>query len=323
MPVGFGIASSHAPAVYCELDEWEPIYKMFIGDVPQPREAALETRPVLKDYMRRINASLTTIQLKLAKYDPELLIIVGGDQSEMFDDSNVPNIMIYTGETAWGHTNEGLLPEKPPSDEDIVRLKIDVETSRELLHRLVIEEDFDVAFSTEQRGMGYRGDFGLPHAFMLPIPDLKLAKNLPVVLIYENTYDAPSLPASRCYQLGQALSRLLRDDPRRTVIFGSGGLSHDPDGARAGWVDEELDRWFLKQIATGNGKATEALYKFDSATMRGGTGEIRAWITVAGAMEEVGQRAEVLDYIPANHALTGLGFAYWVPAKSARGVARR
>ena len=35
MPIGFGIASSHAPAVYCELDEWEPIYKMFIGDVPE------------------------------------------------------------------------------------------------------------------------------------------------------------------------------------------------------------------------------------------------------------------------------------------------
>ena len=38
-------------------------------------------------------------------------------------------------------------------------------------------------------------------------------------------------------------------------------------------------------------------------TMRGGTGEIRAWITVAGALEEMGCKgASVVDYIPANHA---------------------
>ena len=53
------------------------------------------------------------------------------------------------------------------------------------------------------------------------------------------------------------------------------------------------------------------MYAFDSLTMRGGTGEDRAWITVAGALEEMGSRAEVIDYLPANHAVTGLGWAYW------------
>ena len=53
------------------------------------------------------------------------------------------------------------------------------------------------------------------------------------------------------------------------------------------------------------------MYKFDSMTMRGGTGEMRAWITAAGAMEEMGSRAVIVDYIRAHHAVTGLGFAYW------------
>ena len=43
--------------------------------------------------------------------------------------------------------------------------------------------------------------------------------------------------------------------------------------------------------------------------MRSGTGELRSWITVAGAFE--GRRGEVLDYMPAIHAVTGLGFAAW------------
>ena len=43
--------------------------------------------------------------------------------------------------------------------------------------------------------------------------------------------------------------------------------------------------------------------------LRGGTGEIRNWIAIAGAYE--GVKATVVDYIPSRHAVTGLGFAYW------------
>ena len=38
-------------------------------------------------------------------------------------------------------------------------------------------------------------------------------------------------------------------------------------------------------------------------TMRGGTGEMRAWLTVAGAMEEMGSRARAVEYIPPPHAV--------------------
>jgi protocatechuate 4,5-dioxygenase beta chain len=194
--------------------------------------------------------------------------------------------------------------------EEQLKVEVDDVTSRQLLDRLVREEDFDVAFSTEQRALGPRGH-GLPHAFFRPIPLLTPEADVPVVLIYENTYDPPSLPAGRCYQLGQALERLLRDDPRRIAIYGSGGLSHDPGGPRAGWIDEPLDHWFLEQLEQGRGEKTTPMYAFDSLTMRGGTGEMRAWITVAGAMEQAGRKATVVDYIPAHHAVTGLGWAYW------------
>ena len=126
------------------------------------------------------------------------------------------------------------------------------------------------------------------------------------------SWDTALEAIERCYELGRALARSLRNDPRRIAIYGSGGLSHDPGGPRSGWIDEPLDRWFLDRIAEGDGVAASALYRFDSMTMRGGTGEIRAWITVAGALEEMGcDGASVVDYIPANHAVTGLGWAYW------------
>ncbi|HEY3118569.1 MAG TPA: hypothetical protein VGK54_17640, partial [Chloroflexota bacterium] len=279
MPIGLGLASSHAPALVAPLEQWKPLYQRFTGKVTQPPQAAAETEEVIGEYIGRIDHAFGTLRERLAEYRPDLLIVIGGDQSEMFDRSNVPNLMIHLDPEAWASWGNMLTPDRP---DEHLRLNVDVDTSRMLLDRLVRQEEFDVAFSTEQQALGPRGR-GLPHAFFRPIPILTPEADVPVVLIYENTYDPPSLSAARCYQLGKALARLLSDDPRRIAIYGSGGLSHDPGGPRAGWIDEPLDRWFLDQLSTGNGRATRAMYGFDSMTMRGGTGEMRAWITVAGA----------------------------------------
>ena len=44
--------------------------------------------------------------------------------------------------------------------------------------------------------------------------------------------------------------------------------------------------------------------------MRAGTGEVRAWISVAAAMN---RPARVIDYVPAHSTVTGCGFVYWPP----------
>ncbi|MPZ13905.1 MAG: hypothetical protein GEU73_05700 [Chloroflexi bacterium] len=121
----------------------------------------------------------------------------------------------------------------------------------------------------------------------------------------------PFPSAQQCYKLGATLAELLRDDARSIGINGSGGLSHDPGRPRSGWIDRPLDEWFLGRLAEGDGRATKVMCRFDSMTMRGGTGEMRAWITVAGAMEAIGTRATIVDYVPSYHAATGLAFASW------------
>ena len=170
----------------------------------------------------RVHSSFGKLRGELEAYNPDLLIIIGGDQSEMFDRSNVPNLMIYTGDVAIG-INRSNTEGGEPSEADIVRLKVDVATSEMLLRRLVAEEDFDVAMSQEQLPLG-RGK-GLPHAFTRPMPLLQPKLNIPVVIFYQNTYDPPSLSADRCYQLGRALARVFKNDPRRVAIYGSGGAS--------------------------------------------------------------------------------------------------
>ena len=107
---------------------------------------------------------------------------------------------------------------------------------------------------------------------------------------------------------GLALRDILADAPERIIIYASGGLSHDPRGPRAGWVDEPLDHWVLERIKRNEGEKLVNLFSFDSDTLRGGTGEIRAWIAGAAIMQRPGT---VLDYFPSHHAKCGLAFAYW------------
>ena len=320
MPIGLGLASSHLGAInLTTAEELEHYHRNLIKNVPQPPEAALEVPEVLENYLGRVPPAFAELQARIEQYDAELLIILGGDQMEMFDRSNVPNLMIYTGETAWAYNIKGTQPRPAPGEprrppelkeEDLVHLKIDVETSRWLLNKLVRQAGYDVAMSDVQEHLGPAGR-GMPHAFYRPAPWLMPKLDIPVIMIYENTYDPPSLSARRCYDLGATLQEVFANNPRRIAVYGSGGLSHDPNGYRAGWVDEELDHWFLRQIEEGNGKGTVAMYTFDSHAMRGGTGEIRSWITVAGAMEAVGHHAVTVDYLPARHAVTGIGWAYW------------
>ena len=80
-------------------------------------------------------------------------------------------------------------------------------------------------------------------------------------------------------------------------------------GFNRGWIDRDLDTWILRKISEGTGEELAKLFAFESDMFHGGTGEIRSWITVAGAFDSI--PGEVVDYIPLHHAVTGLGFAYW------------
>ncbi len=314
MPIGFGIASSHAPGMY-NTEDWgyervnSPARRM-----PGPQPVSLMdkiTKDDIKSDYKRFRAGHKALKDLLAKYNPDALIYIGGDQSEVMDKSNKANLMMYTGAQAYGYNSA---TGQKLQEEFRVNLKCDVDLSKHLLKEL-IKTGFDVAQSSEIKPLGRMPEKGISHAFSNPINEILPRPDLPVVLFWENTYDPPALlPASRCYELGKALAKILEKDPRRIAIYGSGGLSHDPGGPRWGWVDEPLDRWVLEQITTGNGQNLKDMWEFDSMTLSGGTGEIRAWVTVTGAMEHMGAKATVVDYFPALETVTGIGFAAWQTA---------
>jgi hypothetical protein len=308
MPIGLGLASSHAPNMFAPPEKWEIRYNERTRGKPQPLEAQKETLEVIQGYVERITAGFRELERQLTAYRPDALIMVGDDQGEIFDRlAGMPTIGLFLGEAAAGSLGLEHLGESAPKE--MVRLRGHPELA-EFIAQGLIERDFDITCVRELRATG-RPDRGLGHAFTRTAPKLMPDLKIPVVIVFLNCYYPPLPTARRCYDLGRRLRELLDERPERIAIYGSGGLSHDPVGPRAGWIDQPLDRFLLKAFAEGKPERLLGLYTFDSDTVRSGTGEIRNWITVAGACHD--RRATIVDYIPAYHAVTGLGFATWPP----------
>jgi Catalytic LigB subunit of aromatic ring-opening dioxygenase len=309
MPLVLGLASSHAPSMFCPADQWPRVHRMLSKEVPQPPELADETPAVLEEYVQRVQHGFGTLREQLEAARPDALVIVGDDQTEVFSKAFVPAIAVHLGEEASGTTSISWIGEKP--EDNRVTLRNNPALARAMVERLMAR-GFDPAYVEELLPLG-RPANGLGHAFTRLSRVLGTTDTgLPTIIVFLNAYHPPLPSAARCYALGRALGDFFADRPERVAVLASGGLSHCPMGPRAGWVDEPLDRWVLDRLADGEGARLQELFTFDSDTLRSGTGEIRSWITVAGAFD--GVRATVIDYIPARHAVTGLGFAYWTPA---------
>ena len=305
--LGLGLASSHAPAMFCPKEIWPKAYQTIPDYMrnSQPHTAKLETVEVIEGYIKRIDAALATLRNQVEKYRPDAMIVIGDDQRDMFNESNDPAICIYTAESIWGMSQSRYM-EIPPEK---CRIDVPVHTAlAKFLLKGLVKRGFDIAHSAKMQPLGPHPERGTSHMVTLPLPRIVPRLDIPVIPIFLNEYYPPMPSGRRCWDLGVAIEELLRDRPERVAIFASGGLSHDPHGPRAGWIDEPLDRWVLERVEQNRGIELTNLFTFDSATLRGGTGEIRAWITAAGACQRPGV---VLDYIPAHHTKAGLGFCYW------------
>lgn len=111
--------------------------------------------------------------------------------------------------------------------------------------------------------------------------------DIPLVPVLQNCTVPPLPEQQRCYEVGQALAEVIREDMpgKRVALVGSGGLSHEPGGARYYAVDEEFDRWFLELAASGDHQRMlrELTFERLEAAGSGGTVELYAWVVVMGA----------------------------------------
>jgi protocatechuate 4,5-dioxygenase beta chain len=280
--------------------------------LPHGARVELATPAIIEQHIARIESAFATLREQLRAFRPDALIMIGDDQGDMFDDANNPTFAVYTGdEPFWGRSARDPLG-LAPQDRTKLVFPQHGEIARHL-HRGLIERGFDVAnlAKFEPRGHPARG---VSHMVSNLVPEVDPSLRIPLVCVFINEYFPPLPSAVRCARFGAAIADVLRDRPERIAIYASGGLSHYPGMYNAGWIDQPLDRWILERLARADAAALEHLFTFDSDTLRSGTGEVRAWISVAAAMQ---RPATVVEYVPAHCTQTGCGFVYWPPLEEA------
>ena len=102
--IGLGLASSHAPGMFCPKEVWPKVYAAIPEYMKgsQPHTAKLETEAVIETYIARIDAAFEELRRHIEEYRPDALIVIGDDQDDMFTASNNPAICVYTGDEIWG-----------------------------------------------------------------------------------------------------------------------------------------------------------------------------------------------------------------------------
>jgi protocatechuate 4,5-dioxygenase, beta chain len=246
-----GVASTHVPAIgkaIAEKKQNDPYWKPFFQGF---------------DYVHDW----------LAREKPDVAVIFYNDHGLNFFLDKLPTFAV------------GAAPEYRSQDEGwgipVARAVAgDPALSWHLINALVADE-FDITMCQEML---------IDHAVTIPMTLMWPGQQWPVriVPVAINTVQHPLPSLARCLRLGQSIGRALESYPQnvRVMVVGTGGLSHQLDGRRAGFINREFDQLCLDRIVG----EPEALTRYS----------IHEWVEQSGA-----QGVEFLNWMAMRGALTG------------------
>jgi len=170
----------------------------------------------------------------------------------------------------------------------------------------VIQDDFDLTIVNK---MDVDHGLTVPLSLMCGQPQ---AWPCPVIPFAVNVVQYPVPSGRRCFQLGQAIRRAVEsyDEPLKVQIWGTGGMSHQLQGPRAGLINREFDNAFLDKLIADPAAAAAIPY-IDYVREAGSEGiELVMWLIARGAMADVagGAKPRVAHrfyHVPASNTAVG------------------
>lgn len=146
----------------------------------------------------------------------------------------------------------------------------------------LVENEFDITICQEMKV-----DHGVtvPLQLMWPGNNYQHIKVIPVCI---NVEQHPMPSPKRCFELGQAIGESLKsyDQDLKVVIFGTGGLSHQLEGKRAGFINKEFDLYCMEKLIHEPELLTK-LSILDFVEQGGAQGpEFIMWMAMRGALSE-------------------------------------
>src|SRR6185503_12084061 len=166
----------------------------------------------------------------------------------------------------------------------------------------VIQDDFDLTIVNKME---------VDHGLTVPLSLLfgqPPAWPCPVIPFLVNVLQYPVPSGRRCFQLGKAIRKAIAsyDEPLRVQIWGTGGMSHQLQGARAGLINREWDNRFLDQLID-DPAALAGVPHVEYVREAGSEGiELVMWLIARGAMADArgGAKPRVVHrhyHVPASN----------------------
>jgi len=266
-----GVATSHVPAIGAAIDN-----KKTQDPYWQPLFEGYEYG---KEWMKEQN--------------PDVVILVFNDHASAFDLNFVPTFAIACGEE-FKPADEGWGPRPVPNVQGHPQLASHIAQT-------VIQDNFDL---TVVNTMDVDHGLTVPLSLMFGEPENWPAKIIPIA-VNVVLYPAPS--GERCFNLGKAIAKAVEsfDDDLNVQIWGTGGMSHQLQGPRAGLINKEFDNDFLDQIVD-NAEELAKKPHFDYLNEAGSEGiELVMWLIMRGALNDDVELKKRFYHVPASNTAVG------------------
>lgn len=267
-----GVGTSHVPAIGAAVDNGKtqtPYWKPLFDGVEPARRWIDEAKP-------------------------DVCIIVYNDHASAFSLASIPTFALGVG-SRFMPADEGYGPRQVPSVEG------DDELAWHLAESLILDE-FDITIVN---------DMPVDHGLTVPLsvafgqPEAWPCRVIPLCV---NVIQYPQPTGNRCYQLGKAIRKAVEAFPQdlRVAVFGTGGMSHQLQGERAGVINQDFDQNFLNTMIADPRQAATVNHA-EYMREAGSEGiELIMWLIMRGALADKVNEVYRFYHVPASNTAYGL-----------------
>ena len=229
---------------------------------------------------------------------PDVVFLVYNDHATAFSLEMIPTFAIGTA-AEFQPADEGWGPRPVPKVYGHPELASHISQS-------VIQQDFDLTIVNK---MDVDHGLTVPLSLMCGEPEAWPCRVIPFAV---NVVQYPVPSGMRCFKLGQAIRRAVEsfDEDLNVQIWGTGGMSHQLQGPRAGLINREFDNAFLDKLIA-NPEAAAQIPHIDYVREAGSEGiELVMWLIARGAMADVagGPAPKLVHrfyHVPASNTAVG------------------
>jgi protocatechuate 4,5-dioxygenase, beta chain len=266
-----GVATSHVPAVGAALDN---------GRAEEP-------------YWRAVFDGYERSKQWIRDLAPDVVFEVYNDHASAFSLELIPTFAL------------GCAAEFQPADEGWGPRPVPVvkgypELAWHIAQSLILDE-FDITIVNQ---MDVDHGLTVPLSLMFGQPEEWPVRVIPLAV---NVVQYPPPTGNRCYNLGKAIRKAVEsfDKDLKVVIFGTGGMSHQLQGPRAGFINKEFDNQFLDRLVN-DPRGLSRMPHVEYLREAGSEGvEMVMWLIMRGALDDDVEEVHRFYHVPASNTAVG------------------